>query len=309
MQAVSATLAPRDNVELLTVLAGIYRSIGKRDRAALASAKREVLRVLARSPLLVALEREGKVALTPGEAEVRRLAVAFSDEEAARGWAACRHSRAPTITFAPVSELLGAEAPGPAKLAAWLEANGASALSFNPAGPFALPVFYVRELRRTGPRLLGRAPAPAQEGEAWLDLAARRALRARVRELLNRLAQAEDDQQIGRLVAEFEQVDQFHSHFVYCRRNLLLGARFGASVKGVHFLHAGITDALQCGDPHLAVDGLLQCAHAATAALASGGLDDRERKIYKQALEWTTGMLGKLAELDYRGEEIAGWRR
>jgi hypothetical protein len=64
MQAVSTTLAPPDNVELLTLLAGLYRSVGKRDRAALARAMGEVLRVLARSPLLVALEREGKVALT-----------------------------------------------------------------------------------------------------------------------------------------------------------------------------------------------------------------------------------------------------
>src|SRR5579875_2708962 len=101
MATADVTLSPHENAELLRLLAGALSRLHElgedeqKRREFAAKAKREFLRVLTRSRLLLALGGDGQARLLPGGPHGGRVAVVFSDEEAARAWAAQRPPQAP----------------------------------------------------------------------------------------------------------------------------------------------------------------------------------------------------------------------
>jgi len=206
------------------------------------------------------------------------------------------------------SELVGDGRAQTRRWAAWLQRVGASTLSFNPYGPFALST-NPKELRTTAPRLLARAVPLGPEEEAWLDLDARESARARARSLLERYAAAEELEQLRPLDKEWDdRLMSFRCRLWFERVRIIYARLLEDSPDKVRQLLKPARQAAEYGDPYLAIDGLLETARVADRGLGVQTASEFDRSVYQLALEQASRLLSQLSELGYRSEEVARWR-
>ena len=218
-----------DNAGLLAVLGGLARDRPGLDKRARNSAELAVLRLVLRSHVLIAVGTDQQPLLLPSLLPrlrgLRRVALVFTDEEAARGWMDARRAEGPACGgFAPVSGFVGADQPDPRRWRRRLERAGVYLLSLNPAGPLTFTSTAV-DFDSANSRLFGRraeAPGPDPQG-AWLDLLARAELRTRARRLVDHLVRDSSEEQAAELSQEREAVNGFGSRLFQSQLSLLPG--------------------------------------------------------------------------------------
>jgi hypothetical protein len=297
-------LLPEDNAELLAVLGGLARDRPGLDKRAADRAELAVLRLVLRSPLRIAVGADQQPLLLPSLLpRLRapgRVAVVFTDEEAAQGWMDARKTEGPACAgFAPASGFVGAQQPDTTRWRRWLERARVNLLSVNPAGPLTFSATTV-EFASPCSRLVARgaaAPKPDPQG-AWLEPSARAEVRARARRLLDQLMRGGSEDESAELRQESEAVNRFGSR-LFQSQLFLLPSRGNMTSK----LH-GSLGAASAGDPCLAADGLLEIGRMAVSALDVGEVDEQQRRELRERLKTTAWMLRHLAEVGYRTREI-----
>jgi len=301
---VQDALLPQENAGLLAVLGGLARDRSTLDKRAENRAQLGVLRLVFSSDLLIAVGADKQPLLLPSLLpRLRapgRVAVVFTDQEAAQGWMDARTPQGPEcVGFAPASEFAGASDPNPRRWRRRLERARVNLLSVNPAGPLTFTATTL-DFQSASSRLVGRAAATPQPDAdaAWLELSARAAVRTRARSLLDQLAQGDPEEQAAELRREIAAVNRFGSRLFQSQLFLLPGrGNMTSKLKGS-------LGAASAGDPYLAVDGLLEVGEMASSLLGRPELDDRQRKELRERLKTTASMLRNLAVVGYRTTEI-----
>ncbi len=300
-------LSPQDNAELLAVLGGLARDRPDLDKRAVNKAELAVLRLVFQSRLLIAMGSRKQPLLLPAvlaraQGGTGRVAVVFTDEEAAQGWMDARRPEGPAcLGYDELSRFLGDRPPDPKRWHRQLVRARVDLLSVNPAGPLtftASRLDFDQAISRLAAR---RATVPQPDLErAWLELSARAAVRVRAHHLLDQLRR---DGSAEETEEETDALDHFGSRLFQSQVFLL------ARQRGLRSSVYASIAAVCAGDPCLAVDGLLEAGAMALSALERPEVDGRQRKLLRKQARWIASMLDKLSELGYRTDDIKRFPR
>jgi hypothetical protein len=294
-----SVLTPEDNAELLGVLAGLARDRAGLDKRAKGKVELAVLRLVFRASLLIPVGEDEKPLLLPSlMARARgpgKVVFVFTDEEAAQGWIDARRPEAPACSgFRSVADFLGGRQPDSKRWRRRLQRGSVNLLSLNPAGPLTFTASEM-DFDWASSRLIGRraaAPEPDPE-QAWLNPAARTAVRQEASDLLDELRQQGSTER-----TESEALKRFGSRLF--KSNVFVLAR-GGNVKSKVY---GGLGAASAGDPCQAIDALLEAGEMVLSALSGSKLDEQQRKRLLTEAKFVVSLLRGVTKLGYRTSDI-----
>ncbi len=311
MSATRETLQPSDNAELLHTVAATRRFSRREDRRAWEEAKRDLVLCMERQTLLVALA-DGTPLARPGPQG--RVLVAFTDDEAAQAWAAEQRPEAAVPTFGLTSDSQpGSERDGRRLWLAWFEQLDAVAVVVNPAGPLGF-VAHHYECRNMRPRLRRRRLEGTEE--AWLEVSARAAERARMAELMRairRAIESGDEAAFERLEPEFATRNRLGSLGAAAQHEILSGRwrlGRGEAKPGITQLMFGAFSWGQFGDPWRSIDGLLEGGEILLEMREQGIDEADEPRWIEPSLSEMADFLARMS-IGYRDADVdrfARWR-
>ena len=298
MATTPETLRPEDGAEMLAMARRMEEATRHRDNA-----KRDLTRAFLRSPVLLAGGPDTPLVLPSTDTGVF---VAFSDQEAAEAWLAERHPAAPEVDWGIVQ-------PAPDERtarSAWLdrlEASRAALVAVNPSGPMSFVVHHP-ELTEWRARFRRSKLEP---GEApWLDLEARARERARLKGMMERLAEVVASAQLASMESfspELKTRMGFGSLRIACDTRWLLARwrlHFEQYYEAIYEMSWVSTQRPRFGDPWRAIDGLLETAAHIQELKARGVKDPNHRGFLEHYWHHLVKTLPVLA-VPYREDERA----
>lgn len=302
--SVGTLLSPEDNEALLRLCAATRRR--ETGAAAVAEAKRDIVLCFERRRLLLAVDAGMPLARAGPEGQ---LLFAFTDDEAGHAWLAAQHPAAPPCDLA-----LSADAPPDSERAGrrdWLErfeAADAVAVVVNPAGPLTF-VVHRQECDEMRPRLR-RRDRGGDGDEAWLDLGARAAERARVAALMSAFADAVltgDEEEFQRVRPELSELNRMSSALWGVERDRLSGhwrlSRGEDRLGAYQLAWAGAAYGRVAGDPYRCIDALLDSVEILTGMVERGVSDPEQPDFAGMYRRQAVDVLQRM-RIGYRASDI-----
>ena len=305
-------LAAGENAEVLRIAAHLGTISAEKEPKHWQEGKRDLALAVARHRLLLVVDQIDPPAAHLVTAPGGGLLIAFTDAEAAEAWSRRRHPADPApARFTPFPQREPSSRRGAGGEWRQLMARaGADTIIVNPAGPLS---FVIREPElATRPRL--RRQAVPDDAEAWTDLAARAAARARDAELgeaFEAALQNGDDEQLDALrpaIARMNEIDDILLSADIQMRTGRWCLAHDEPDRGAQALAFGAIRYGSCGDLPRCIDALLLGADLLTPALDDeADLSPEQAARVRHHAHRIGATLQRLAG-GYRAEEVEAAR-